>query len=271
MAIQPVFNESIPSLCDIKINAYFSSDFFYNEKICDEQTHIHSCYEIYVNVSGDVSFLHDRDVYDIRSGDVVISHPADVHYCIYRSPCVHEHFCVFFLNQNIGDFLERRGIRGRIRPSKENRDKIMNDLRLICSEDTDPFVKSAKLIGLIDLFDTENEKSISDKVSDNMRLILEYIDEHLSEIDSISEVASAFFIAESTLYRMFRTQLGISFNKYIEAQRLALSERLLRADSSVTDACFLAGFTDCSRFIAKFKNKFGKTPLKYKKEVLGRR
>ena len=95
-----------------------------------------------------------------------------------------------------------------------------------------------------------------------------YIDNNLVEIGGISDVAKAFFIAESTLYRMFHTELGISFNKYLESQRLALAERYLRADRSVTDSCFLSGFTDCSRFISKFKDKFGTTPLKYKKMII---
>ena len=49
---------------------------------------------------------------------------------------------------------------------------------------------------------------------------------------------------------------------------MALAEKLLRIDISVTDACYRAGFSDCSRFILCFKKKFGKTPLKYKQELL---
>lgn len=270
MAKQPILSETIPSVGEIKMNAYYT-DLIFDENVGGaDGTHIHSCFEIYANISGDVSFLHDREIYDIQPFDIVLSHPADVHYCIYRSSCVHGHFCVWFSNEAIGNFLIRRGIKGRRRPSNENRERILHILHLLCADDVDPFIKTAKLIELITLLDTEDGVVVSDRSSDRMRSILKYIDEHLVEISSIRDVAKEFFIAESTVYKMFHTQLGISFQKYIEAQRLAAAERLLRADHSVTDACMQSGFADCSRFIAKFKKKFGTTPLKYKKMMFQR-
>ena len=254
MAEQPILlNESISAIGDIKINAKYYRRYFNKENDVADGTHIHSCFEIYANIEGDVSFLHDSEIYDIAPGDIVLSHPAEVHYCIYRASCMHEHFCVWFADDTIGDFLVRNGIRGRIRPSGENRERIINLLYSLCSNNTDPFIRAANLMELIVLLDTGDKKALSERATDKMSSILGYIDEHLVEIGSIRDVAKAFFIAESTLYRMFHAELGISFNKYIEAQRLALAERHLRADRSVTDACFLSGFTDCSRFIAKFK------------------
>ena len=265
MAEQPIIlNENISAIGEIKINAQYYRRFFDKETDVADGTHIHSCFEIYANLEGDVAFLHDSEIYDIKSGDIILSHPAEVHYCIYRTSSIHEHFCVWFADDAIGEFLMRRGIRGRIRPSADNRDRIITRLRSICSKNTDPFIRSANLMELIALLDTGDKKVPRERSTDKMSAILGYIDEHLVEIGSIRDVARAFFIAESTLYRMFHSELGISFNKYVEAQRLALAERHLRADRSVTEACFLSGFTDCSRFIAKFKNKFGSTPLKYK-------
>ena len=269
MAEQPILlNESIPAIGDIKINAKYYRKYFDKEKSVVDGTHIHSCFEIYANTEGDVAFLHDSEIYDIEPGDIVLSYPSDVHYCIYRSSCMHGHFCVWFSDSAIGEFLSRRSIRGRIRPSAEIRDHIINLLHSLCSKDADPFVRASNLMEIITLLDKGNKKEDKDPSPDRMSSILGYIDENLVEIGGISDVAKAFFISESTLYRMFHTELGISFNKYLESQRLALAERYLRADRSVTDACFLSGFTDCSRFISKFKEKFGTTPLKYKKMIL---
>ncbi len=265
MTTQPVLNVSAPSIGETKMSAYYS-EIIYDEKTVDG-THIHNCFEIYVNLSGDISFLHDHEIYDICPGDIILSHPADVHYCIYRSKRPHKHFCVWFTNTSIGEFLVRRGIKGRIRLSNEKHEGMLRILNRICSENADPFIQTASLIELIALLDDQGDKMISEKCTDKMRMILKYIDEHLVEINNISDVAKSFFIAESTVYKMFRTQLGISFNKYIETQRLSLAERFLRADHSVTDSCFMSGFTDCSRFISRFKEKFGTTPLKYKKMV----
>ena len=42
--------------------------------------------------------------------------------------------------------------------------------------------------------------------------------------------------------------------------------KLLTEGRSVTEVCNSTGFSDCSRFIAVFKAKFGKTPLQYQKQ-----
>jgi len=267
MAEQPILNETTPTIGEIHLNGYYRNLYISNENEPVDEPHIHSCYEIYVNLSGDVSFLHNSEIYDIQKGDVIISHPSDVHHCMYHSPCIHEHFCVWFTNETIGEFLMQRNIRGKIRPSSERKERLIQLLDAFCSSGAESFLKAAYLIESIALLDGEKSPESSKKGSDRMNSVLSYIDKHLTEIKGINEVAQAFFISDSTLNRMFRSRLGMSFGKYLEAQKLAFAERLLRADSSVTDACFLAGFTDCSRFIAKFKEKFGVTPLKYKKSL----
>ena len=231
MAEQPILlNENIPAVGDIKINTKYSRLYFDKETSIADGTHIHSCFEIYVNIEGDVAFLHDSEIYDIEPFDIVLSYPSDVHYCIYRSSCMHGHFCVWFSDNAIGDFLSRRGIRGRIRPSIESRDRIVSLLHSLCSKDNDPFIRASNLMELVTLLDSGEKKEVKDSSSDRMSSILGYIDNNLVEIRGISDVAKAFFIAESTLYRMFHTELGISFNKYLESQKLALAERYLRAD-----------------------------------------
>ena len=42
------------------------------------------------------------------------------------------------------------------------------------------------------------------------------------------------------------------------------AQRLLGGEMSVTEVCYAVGFSDLSRFISKFKKRFGITPNKYK-------
>ena len=56
---------------------------------------------------------------------------------------------------------------------------------------------------------------------------------------------------------------GIDYNE-TNILMLPVGVALLLAIATVTEACYNAGFSDSSRFIAKFKEKFGMTPLKYK-------
>lgn len=95
--------------------------------------------------------------------------------------------------------------------------------------------------------------------------ILAYIDENFTTIDTVEGLAERFFISLPTNNRLFRKYVRFSPHKLIETKRLAYAEQLLRRGYSVTDACYTAGFTDCSRFIGKFKERFGATPKQYTK------
>lgn len=272
MAANPVLSEVAAPIGEVRMCTHYNNTYIDISAHTVDDAHIHSCYEIYANCSGDVSFLHDSEIYDIQPGDIILSHPADVHHCIYHTSCVHEHYCLWFADETIGAFLRKHGIRGRIRPSAESRGRIFWLLQALCSGSLEPFLRTAYLMELFPLLDNGNLEERKEITSDRMRSLLRYIDTHLAEISSITEVSQAFFISTSTLNRMFRTHLKMPFSKYLEAQRLASAERLLRADYSVTEACLLCGFKDCSRFIIKFKEQFGTTPLQYKKTVgTGRR
>lgn len=67
--------------------------------------HAHECCEIYVNVSGDVSFAVEDAIYPIGRGDVIITRPQEYHYCIHNTNAVHKHYRVIFWTQNNYDLL----------------------------------------------------------------------------------------------------------------------------------------------------------------------
>jgi AraC-like DNA-binding protein len=265
MATQPILNEQLAPVGEVKMNCKHSNTYFDIESHVSEEPHIHSCFEIYVNISGDVNFLHENEIYEICPFDMVISHPADLHHCIYRSSCVHEHYCLWFTG-DIGNYLEQKGIRGRVRPDKEKTSRLAWLLKGLSSKE-ESFLKTAKLFELISLLNVTHENEACERIPDRVSDIMDYTEAHLAEIRCTKQVARQFFISESTLNRIFRAQVGMAFGKYLENKRLSLAERFLRSGHSVTEACFLSGFSDCSRFIMKFKENFGTTPLKYKKSL----
>lgn len=271
MARQPILNSSLPALGNFRIYATESTSYYTKNSTTVDGAHIHPCYEIYVNLSGDISFLHGSNIYDIRRGDMIVSHPGDVHYCVYRESCTHGHFCIWFQGEEAGEFLARCGIRGRVRPAEEDVDRLLHLARALTDTAQDSFVRAAKFMEFLTLLDNdgENKPENTGDAPPKLEGMLSYIDAHLLTVSGGDELARVFFTSESTVNRMFKRHIGISVGKLIEAKRLSLAERLLRADHSVTDACYGSGFSDCSRFILCFKKKFGKTPLKYKQDLFG--
>ena len=273
MAVQPILNDTISSFGGMELYVTESNAFYDVNEMVEDGAHIHSCYEIYINVTGDIAFLHDSTVYDVQHADVILSHPGDVHYCIYRSSCAHDHICIWFQNDAVGEFLSRRGIRGKIRPSDADAERLLHLARELKNAEKDPFLRAADFMELLTILDTigVGNASRSEELPKKLAEMLSYVDTHLLTVSGGDELARVFFTSESTVNRMFKQYVGISVGKLIEARRLSLAEKLLRADLSVTDVCYRSGFTDCSRFIAAFKKKFGQTPLKYKQELFSRK
>ena len=270
MAHQPILNSPLPALGSLHMYATENAAYYTPSGSEVDGAHIHPCYEIYINLSGDISFLHENSIYDIRRGDAIVSHPGDVHYCIYHSPCTHGHFCIWFRGEEAGAFLARRGIRGKVRPRDADADRLTQLARSLTDTESDPFIRAAEFMELLMLLDGEGERrqEKNEAVPPKLEEMLSYIDTHLLTVNGGEALARVFFTSEATVNRMFKRYIGISVGRLIEAKRLSLAEKLLRADLSVTEVCFRAGFSDCSRFILCFKKIFGKTPLKFKQELL---
>ena len=269
MVVQPILNQTIGAFDKIQMYAAIN-DARYEVSTGDAVgAHIHSCYEIYVNFSGDISFFHDSTVYSIQPYDVIVSAPGDVHHCIYHSSCTHAHACIWFIGEEVGAFLARRGIRGKITIPKEETERVPRLLKRLANAESDPFLRAAQLMEFLALLDNENNVLIqsAENFPEILNDMLSYIDQHLSEISGWETLSQEFFLSKSAINRLFGRHVGISVGRLIEAKRLSYAEKLLRADFSVTDACYQAGFSDCSRFIAAFKKKFGQTPLKYKQAL----
>ena len=266
MIFQPVLTDS---LCSVeKINTYSAYDNKFTR--VDDPEHIHTCFEIYVNVTGDVSFLHNKNIYPIETGDIIISAPGEVHYCIYHSSCVHERFCIWFdakEGSEVWEFIKKHDLCGHIRLDKSLNEELFALLHKFDKCD-DSFERTVYFFELLMMMaKKENTPIINEAlVPDTMQQILEYVDANYAQIHFIGEIADKFHISIPTLNRWFRQYVHLSPGKLLTAKKLACAEKLLRNDYSVADACYMSGFADCSRFIALFRSKYGMTPLQYKKK-----
>ena len=237
-----------------------------------EKPHIHDSYEIYVNVSGDVAFLVNNRLYPVKKGDVIVSRPGDVHMCIYQSQAVHERFCFWLRcpeDSPLLAFSYREEFTNFIHFSDDTRRELLRLLYRLKDaelEDREP-ARTAYVFRLLTLFNegeqTELERPALPKT---IQSVLDYINGNFSQLHCVEDIVKATHISQSTLNRWFRTYLQLSPHKYMEALKLSYAQRLLLEGRSVTEVCNTSGFSDCSRFIAIFKNKFGQTPLQYQKQ-----
>ena len=243
-----------------------------------DEAHIHDYCEVYFNVSGNVSFAVENKVYPVNTGDIIISKPNEIHYCIYHSDQIHTCYCFWVkaapeYSYLLSPFLQRAaGEKNRITLSRGDKERLkaLFDRMLAC-QDVAP-MSAANLAAVAEILDLieKNRDNTEPSVGISARLgeILEYTDKNFKGECSVNTLCEKFFISRSSLYRAFRDELDITPSKYIENRRLSNAKKLLERGESVQSASEKSGFPDYSHFISLFKKRFGITPKKYQQAVL---
>lgn len=233
-------------------------------------SHIHEECEIYVNVSGDVSFMAENTLYPISHGNAVITRPFEYHHCIYNDRNVlHKHFWILFSPNGNEKFLDvffsrPKGKGNLIVLSEEKSRKLIDVCERLLDENLTDAEKYMNFFTVIALISGENAVSESDIMPSDIKLALKYISENLSENISAADLSNSAHVSVNTLERHFLQVCGMSPSVYIRNRRLANAAKMLKGGASVTEAAYGSGFAGTSHFISLFKKRFGVTPLKYK-------
>lgn len=230
-----------------------------------EPLHIHEYVEIFFNVSSDVSFLINNNLYPVKQGEAVVSRANELHVCIYNSSGEHSYFCLWIdapAESPLLEFLKSK--EGSPLFELDDRERMLAFLECI-AEPKSRLEQNAAFLGLLAMFDRSGKDAgASKKLPEGLQRILDDLRESFAEIKGVAEIAEAHFVSTATLNRWFRKYIHSSPREYLESLKLSQAAKLLSSGESVTEACMRSGFSDCSHFIALFKKKFGETPLKYK-------
>lgn len=125
--------------------------------------------------------------------------------------------------------------------------QIMNILTLICTESTETNAAASAL-------------------SDKLRDIVHYLDEHYTEDISLDGLAEQFYISKYYLSREFKKEFGTTIIQYILSKKITNAKELLRySNSSIEDIAGLCGIGDASYFNKVFKKIEGCTASEYRK------
>jgi len=237
-----------------------------------EDPHIHNACEIYVNLSGNVSFMVENNIYPVKRGEAIITRPNEYHHCIYHSDTEHEHYWILFSSQGNEDLLKpffdrKPGEKNRITLPEGGGDMLIElceNLLLKADDDISFIIEFWRLIKM--LSDGTAKKGDSHRnIPQKLKKILDVIEKRLSEEINVNELAKENNVSINTLERWFKEELGMSPKEFITVKRLNKAALFLRNSSNVQEAGFDSGFNDISYFIKKFKHYYGITPYKYSK------
>ena len=112
------------------------------------------------------------------------------------------------------------------------------------------------------------EKTLTLKSDERLSGINNYIDDNLHTNITIHSISSHTNISKSVLYNLFHENYGLTVKDYINEKRVKKAEHLLlTTDLPIENISQMSGFSGVSYFGKIFKQKTGKTPLKYRKET----
>lgn len=98
-----------------------------------------------------------------------------------------------------------------------------------------------------------------------LHLMLQFLHERHGQV-TLDELCSQFSRSKSYVSHLLNEECGISLPAYCNSLRLEYSRTLLgQSDMPITSVAMDVGYADVSYFIRKFKEKFGVTPLQYRK------
>ena len=231
--------------------------------------HKHDEFEIYVNVSGDVSFLVENNLYNLTRGDVIIAHPGEYHHCVYRSDATHKLFWILFdsqKNEHVLDFLKKDFSGNFISPRADLREDLLD----LCCEmhkgkltDEEALYSFFRILSILKT--SRSNPDERSNLSTELDEAIDYINAHLCEEITVADISKALFVSQKTLERKFKEILDITPLEFIRRKKLLSAAEMLQNGESVLSAGINVGYNDTSYFIELFKKYYGMTPYQYKK------
>jgi len=106
-------------------------------------------------------------------------------------------------------------------------------------------------------FNTENKRILT---------IHEYFMKHFRDEIDLAQIASLVNMAEGSLCRFFKLQVGLTIFEYLNKIKVDFACKLLmNKEISITEVAFDSGFNNLSHFNKQFKIITGVTPMVYRK------
>lgn len=121
------------------------------------------------------------------------------------------------------------------------------------------------------LFQTSSVSNQLGLGNEHITKAVQYIYDHLEDKISLNDITRELGISASYLSRIFRQTIGMSVNQFIiDIKTKQASHYLLDSTLSIEQIAHHLGYTDQYYFSRLFKQKFGISPQKYRKQKINR-
>ncbi|WP_026651825.1 AraC family transcriptional regulator [Butyrivibrio proteoclasticus] len=262
-------------ICEVKtIDAPFDTT---------DDMHNHFCHEILIVLDGELNLYTEYSGRVLKRGDIgfipqYVFHTADI-----LTPGRYDRIVI-----NVNDELLKKASTNKMKlrtcfePYEDNDTSLhtthldeeeLDEIKLYCQElqkniihptSGSDILKDAYLklimVKITNHFKDNPNMAYPEMLPDIVSKTFEYIDKHLTEEITLSDLEKAIHHNGTYISRCVKKFSGLSIQQYIIAKKIALACKLLKEGLSPSDVCFMAGFNNYSNFSRTFSKHVGQSP-----------
>ncbi|MBO5287736.1 MAG: AraC family transcriptional regulator [Clostridia bacterium] len=256
--------------------ALFSTSHSIDKEPRDEdfKPHIHDYLELLCLVKGKVSYMVEGKIYKLSKGALLLMRGSETHKLIVEQSSEYERYVLNFrpevlpstLSGLLSPYFDRElGERNLYLPSQlrvspvEQFKRMYEEMAML--EPCEALVANlCSILSSIKVVFLSGEDLSRENRYENE--IISYINKHITEPLSLSQLSAELHLSTSQLSRSFKALTGTSIHSYILTKRLILFQEKLSQGKSALDASLECGFKDYSSFYRLYKKRFGVSPTK---------
>lgn len=248
--------------------------------------HWHEEAELTLITSGKCIYKIDLVEYEVEEGDILFVPPLFLHsITLGNNKKVSSETYVFhlkFLGGNSTDICSTRYLAPIMNqefsmpyvikpnhPAYVSLRKIFNQINTTYDESIIGYelaLKSFFLQTIFLLLQYSKKVAVSEteKVSDKIKNVLDYIELHYSETITVSQLAKLCYFSDYHFMRFFKKHMNMTCVEYINNLRFEKAVELFeKGNSSIMEVSLSVGFHNLSYFHRAFKKKYRMTPLSF--------
>lgn len=243
--------------------------------------HWHNSLEIVYILNGIMDVTVNDRVTRLFGGDFVIVNSRDIHstHCIGSSRILLLQLPYSFLKEHIPgyEFVRFQDTGGpfsfpgqnKLKPLLDQMAELYSDRSTIGRLKLTSLLYSllSELVADYMVHISENAKLKNDSNFNRLSLIMDYVKEHYTENLSVSDAAGLLHLEEAYFCRFFKKYMGQTFLEYVNSVRLRyIYEDMMKTDLTLSEILERHGFHNYKVFSRMFKEIYGTTPGKKRKE-----
>ncbi len=267
--------------------------YYYSDRILPNVTaHTHDYYEFYFFLEGNIIMYIDGKEFVPTPGTMIVIPPNLPHYARLLDGDVPYRRFVFWVTEdflnNLGAISEdylyliyRTKTKGNFLINKFNEIEF-NTIQgkvfsLIDEIHSKRFGRDAKILLCVSdfilalnrmVFEAQHPNVVESDSDTLYQSIIQYIETHIDEDLSLDLLADKLHVSKFHISHVFSDTNGLPLHKYITKKRLDMCRDAILSGQDISLVAEAYGFSDYSVFYRAFVKEYGKSPKKYRDEII---